>query len=425
MTGAIDPSAPFVAGRMASGWTGGRRMGRWIEEFPGNLAWSNATLVCKGMAPWGCVSLAEIDRVCERLRAREGEARAWWEEWGAMAAAVEARADALEAAGHRRSAGNLYLRAGMYWFTAERFVEPGDHKRELGRRSIEMQGRGLVRRYCGIERVEVDCDAGRLPAWFLPASGVTGPAPAVVVFNGMDNCKEMSVLFAGLEFSARGWHTLAIDGPGQGESLRLRGLAARHDYEVPGAAAWEYLARRPDVDARRIAVMGYSFGGYYAARIAAFEPRYVAGVAFAALHWDLHGWQFQIRQRQLADPRSTAQSTFHFQWVMGEATPEAAIEKARAFSLEGVASRITMPFLVLHGESDRVVPVAAAHRLFAELGCRDKALRLFGPEEGGDQHAQVDDRPLGVDAIADWLAHVLDAPDGGESRAAARAEGRR
>jgi alpha-beta hydrolase superfamily lysophospholipase len=382
-------------------------MGRWIEEFPGNLAWSNATLVCKGMAPYGCVSLAEIDRVCDRLRAREGEVQAWWEEWGAMAAAVEARADALERAGHRRSAGNLYLRAGMYWFTAERFVEPGEHKRELGRRSIEMQARGLQRRYPGIERVEVACEGVDLPAWFLPAQRATGPAPVVVVFNGMDNCKEMSVLFAGLEFSARGWHTLAIDGPGQGESLRLRGLSARHDYEVPGSAAYDFLAARADVDPGRVAVMGYSFGGYYAARIAAFEPRYVAGVAFAALHWDLHAWQLEIRRRQLADPQSTAQSTFHFQWVMGEGTPEAAIEKARAFSLEGIAPRIRMPFLVLHGEADRVVPVAAAHRLHAELGSTDKALRLFGPEEGGAQHAQVDDRPLGVDAIADWLEHVL------------------
>jgi len=31
--------------------------------------------------------------------------------------------------------------------------------------------------------------------------------------------------------------------------------------------------------------MGYSFGGYYAARIAALEKRYAAGVAFSALHW--------------------------------------------------------------------------------------------------------------------------------------------
>ena len=44
----------------------------WVEEFPGNFVWSNATLVTKGMAPYGAVALGEIDEVCERLRARHG-----------------------------------------------------------------------------------------------------------------------------------------------------------------------------------------------------------------------------------------------------------------------------------------------------------------------------------------------------------------
>ena len=44
----------------------------WTEHFPGNLMWSNATLVCKGMAPYGAVSLGEIELVCARLRERVG-----------------------------------------------------------------------------------------------------------------------------------------------------------------------------------------------------------------------------------------------------------------------------------------------------------------------------------------------------------------
>ena len=45
----------------------------WIDEFPGNFVWSNATLVTKGMAPYGAVALAEIDEVCARLRSRQCE----------------------------------------------------------------------------------------------------------------------------------------------------------------------------------------------------------------------------------------------------------------------------------------------------------------------------------------------------------------
>ncbi len=383
--------------------------GPWIEHFPGNTVWSNACLVTKGMAPYGAVALGEIDQVCEKLRRRQGEPDAWREEWCAMGARLEKTADAAEAAGHRLTAGDYYLRAGMYYFTGERFVAPGDQKRAIGRKAIELQTKGIERRHSNVTRVEVPFEGATLPALFMKAPGATGRVPTVVVFDGMDNCKEMSVLFAGLEFARRGWHTLAIDGPGQGESLRLRDLYARHDYELPGAAAYDWVAARPDVDSRRVAVMGYSFGGYYAARIAAFEKRYCAGVAMSALHWDLAGWQAEIKRKQEAEPSSTAQSAFHFRWIMGCLEDgAAAIEKAKQFSLAGVADKIACPFLVVHAGDDRVVPVANAPKLYEAIGSQRKQLKIFSAEEGGSYHAQADNRQVGIDYIADWLTPLLD-----------------
>lgn len=378
----------------------------WISEFPGNFVWSNAALVTKGMAPYGAVALGEMDEVCDRLRAREKEPeawRAWRDEWCAMGERLEAVARAADEAGRQMTAGNYYLRAGMYYFTGERFVPPGDEKHALGRKAIACQQAGILRRHPNVEIVEVPYEGTSLPALFMRAPGVSGRAPTVVVFNGMDNCKEMSVLFAGLEFAARGMHTLAIDGPGQGESLRLRGMSARHDYEVPGAAAYDWVAARDDVDPQRVVVMGYSFGGYYAARIAACEPRYAAGVAFAALHWDLAAWQREIKRRHDTDPTTTAQSTFHFPWVMGCPDMSAAIEKATRFSLAGVAERIACPFLIVHAEDDRVVPVASAHRLYEAVGSSRKHLKILTAGDGGTYHAQADNRQVGVDYIADWI----------------------
>jgi alpha-beta hydrolase superfamily lysophospholipase len=379
----------------------------WISEFPGNFVWSNAALVTKGMAPYGAVALGEMDEVCDRLRARQHEPDAWnaWrDEWRSLGQRLEAVATAAAADGRQMTAGNYYLRAGMYYFTGERFIPPGDEKRALGAKALACQHAGLRRRYPGIEFVEVPYEGTSLPALFMRAPGVSGRAPTVVMFDGMDNCKEMSVLFAGLEFAARGMHTLAIDGPGQGESLRLRGLSARHDYEVPGAAAYDYVAARHDVDPGRVVVMGYSFGGYYAARITACEPRYAAGVAFAALHWDLAAWQREIKRRHDTDPTTTAQSTFHFPWVMGCPDMTAAIEKAKLFSLADVAERIACPFLIIHAEDDRVVPVAAAHRLYDAVGSPRKHLKIFTAADGGTYHAQADNRQVGVDYIADWIA---------------------
>jgi len=382
--------------------------GSWIETFPGNIVWSNACLITKGMAHYGAVALGEIDQACQRLAGRQAEPDAWREEWCALGARIEAAADRAEAAGDRMTAADYYLRAGMYWFTGERFEPPGQRKREIGRKALELQHKGLARRHPNIERVEVPYEGVALPALFMQSSAAGGRAPTVVVFNGMDNCKEMSVLFAGLEFARRGWHTLAIDGPGQGESLRLRGLYARHDYEVAGAAAYDYVAARPEVDRDRVVVMGYSFGGYYAVRIAAREPRYCAGVAMSAPHWDLAGWQRDIKRRQDADPKGTPQSAFHFRWIMGCLDDaDAAIRKAEQFSPGAVAAEVSMPFLVVHAANDTVAPVANAHRLFEALGSKRKHLKIFTAEEGGSYHAQMDNRQVGVDYIADWIRASL------------------
>src|SRR5215204_1739710 len=92
----------------------------WIDSFPENFQWSNATLVTKGMAPYGAVALAEIDEVVQRMHARASEPQAWWEEWGRMAERIERMADTAAAEGRDATAGNCYVRAAMYYYTGER-----------------------------------------------------------------------------------------------------------------------------------------------------------------------------------------------------------------------------------------------------------------------------------------------------------------
>jgi dipeptidyl aminopeptidase/acylaminoacyl peptidase len=381
--------------------------GPWIDHFGDNFLWSNATLIVKGMAPYGVVALEEIDRVGERLRARQHEPHAWQEEWGGMGALLERRAEEALAQGRKKTAGDLYLRAGNYLYTAERFILPGAEKRRAGEQAYRCYHAGIRLRYPQIEFVEVPYAGVSLPALFLRGEGGDGPAPTIVVVNGMDNAKEMSIFFAGLEFARRGFNTLAIDGPGQGETLRIRGIHSRYDYEVPGSAAYDYVTRRSEVDPKRVAIMGYSFGGYYSSRIVAFEKRYAACVALSAPHWDLAGWQTRIRQKTQSDPKAIAQSNFQFQWVVNAADADEAIEIARRFSLNDAARDIVCPFLVTHGGNDRVVPVENAPKLYEAVGSKRKAIKIFSTEEGGAEHAHVDNRQVGIDFAADWLAENL------------------
>jgi dipeptidyl aminopeptidase/acylaminoacyl peptidase len=257
----------------------------------------------------------------------------------------------------------------------------------------------MARLHPEIERVEVPYEDTSLPAWFVKGRGL-GQRPTVVLFDGMDNAKEMSVIFAGLDFAKRGINTLAIDGPGQSEPLRLRNIPTRHDYEAAGRPAYDYVASRPEVDPKRVAVMGYSFGGYHGPRICAFDKRYAACVCFGAMHWNIYDF---VKGHAPTDPRATSGSTFQWRWVSGAPDVETALEWSKKFTLEGVADKVACPVLILHGENDRVVPLAEARKLYERIGSKNKTLRIFTEAEGGAEHCQVDNRQLGVDFIGDWL----------------------
>jgi dipeptidyl aminopeptidase/acylaminoacyl peptidase len=153
--------------------------------------------------------------------------------------------------------------------------------------------------------------------------------------------------------------------------------------------------------------MGYSFGGYYAPRVAFFEKRYAACICLGALHWNLHAWQSQIKAQLKSDPKKSAQSNFQFQWILGLTDSDEALEKAKLFSLDGIAQSLTCPILITHGENDRVVPVAAAHKLFEMVASKNKTLKIFTFAETGAEHCQVDNRQYGIDFIADWVSENI------------------
>lgn len=380
-------------------------MSHWFEYFPSNHMWSQGMMFGLEMSAWGAASLGEIDQIGQKLRGHEGDNERWWSEWTAMAKRIEGFGDAEEAKGHRLTAGAYYLRAAIYYFCGERFVPPSERKWETYRSCLRCFSKGVERRYPQIERVEVPYEGTTLPAWLLKA-GTGGPAPAVVMFDGLDNAKEMSVLFGGVEIAARGIHVLAIDGPGQGEALRLQGIPSRYDYEVPAGAAYDWMASRPDVDPKRIAVMGFSMGGYYAPRAAAMDSRFAACVAWGG-HFDYHeSW---VRRRKIMESGGTKLSAPGFQlpWVLGMPDIEACMKKLENYRLTGVAEKMRCPFFCLHGENDTIVQLDFAQRLYDAVGSENKTLRVLSAFEGGSEHCQEDNRQVGANIIADWLADNL------------------
>ena len=130
-------------------------------------------------------------RCCEKLRARQGEAdrgKAWFEEWRALGDLIEKRGDEALSKGRKVTAGDYYLRAGIYHYNAERFIAPSPEKKAQCAHAYKVWHQGIRLRYPQIEFIEVPYEGTTLPALFMPGQG-NGPKPTVVVLNGMDNAR--------------------------------------------------------------------------------------------------------------------------------------------------------------------------------------------------------------------------------------------
>jgi dienelactone hydrolase len=385
-----------------------------FEYFPNHYSWNMGMLMAAQLGG----ELSEIDEACRPLRelAQNPGAKddpkaqtAWIEQWSALARKIENFASRDEAAGHSLSAGKKFLRACVYWFTAERMASHrSPQKLAMYKAMVDCFARGVRLRGEPIESVTIPYEGTTLPALLHRASGA-GRKPAMIHFDGFDVTKEWMYLCGiSREFAARGVSTLMLDHPGIGAALRLQGLAMNPDSERWASAALDWLEHRDDVDTRRVGVVAMSLGGYYAPRAAAFEKRLAACVAWGA-RWENAGSHGRI----LRDPnaaRSVTNWVEHALWYYGARTTDEAYTKITQMTLEGIADRITCPLLVVHGENDRQVPIEQAERTVRSAVNSPRAeLRIFTQTEGGAEHVGGDLFSPTIDYIADWVAEVLQA----------------
>lgn len=65
-------------------------------------------------------------------------------------------------------------------------------------------------------------------------------------------------------------------------------------------------------------------------------------------------------------------------WVWSHEDLDEFIEFADGVHLDGVAKKITVPFLICHGENDRQIPVEYAHRFYEQaVNSPERELRVF------------------------------------------------
>ncbi|MBI3371038.1 MAG: alpha/beta hydrolase [Betaproteobacteria bacterium] len=343
-------------------------------------------------------AVSEVFQAASRMT--PGDDESWHVEWLRVAERNDSRGDAEEKAAHIRTAMNCWLRAADYYRSAEFWLLPEDPRRLATFDKCERAGRKWMKYLDPAgEPVDIAYENGvSMPAYFIKPKGEQR-FPVLISFGGLDSFKDELWFMTGRGAVQRGIAVLMVDGPGQGGTLRRHRIATRFDYEVPVGKCIDWLLKRHDVDASRIAVSGSSLGGYYAARAGSKEHRLAACISHGAI------WDVEQRFRDRGEGHALAN---HMKWVFGAKTMAEAIAKATPFKLEGVLGEMRCPYLVIHGGHD-VLGVENSKTVYEYAKSKgvNVTLRLTSEEETGAEHCQHDNPTLGQELMIDWLADVF------------------
>jgi esterase FrsA len=345
----------------------------------------------------------DVEEVIARLTSLEPDT--WGREWGKVGAKYEMLAAEQEKKGLSKEAGDSYYLAYEY-FRIGRYPVPSSAEKMTCYQ-------GVLRNFLRagkfldppVERVEIPFEGKRVVGYLQVPRGVGRPS-IVMHWGGVDGWKEDSRVQSEA-LHRLGLATFTIDMPGAGENPLL-GQDPRAERTF--SAAMDFLETRRDIDGKRIAVMGRSFGGYWAAKLAYVEAKRLKGAVNwgAGIHYTFQPeWlrpalterasQYLMGPASLLDSRS---------YVFRVKTLEEVLEITPPLSLmtQGLLDRPSAPLLFINGKHDDQHPVEDIY-LAMEHG-NPKEARIFA--DGGHMGrvpGQRNDEALAV--AARWLKRKL------------------
>jgi dipeptidyl aminopeptidase/acylaminoacyl peptidase len=153
-------------------------------------------------------------------------------------------------------------------------------------------------------------------------------------------------------------------------------------------SATDYAIAQGWADPNRLAIFGWSAGGFMTSWTVTQTGRYKAAIEGAGItDWGAFLWTSDI-----------AQSDYDARWT--DEDPEAF----RKFSAVAYANKVTTPLLILHGEADQRVPTFQGTEYFQILAARGKTVRLV-TYPGSPHFPLLWEQRLNVmQELTDWLA---------------------
>jgi len=344
-------------------------------------------------------------------------------------AGEESRTLAEQAAAkkHNVSAREAYLWAAAYFSAAMRFLDGTDHPERMlpcWKDYAACWSAAAALFDPPAERIEIPYEKTGLTGWFLRPDSSRRRRPLVILNTGADGLEKSMYVLGGAGALARGYNCLIFNGPGQGDSLWERKLYFRPDWENVITPVVDAMLRRRDVDAKRIALIGVSQGGYWVPRALAFEHRIAAGVADPGVFDVSDPWlrdvpafvrkvldggnkdQFDrmVQMGVSANPRTRGMLRFRMR-PYGIPSFFDIFRAVQQYNMKEAAAQIRCPMLITNPDGEQFFP-GQAQKLYDALQC-PKTIVRFTREQGADQHCEVAAPGYRDYSIYNWLDETL------------------
>ncbi|KAI1407240.1 alpha/beta-hydrolase [Hypoxylon sp. FL1857] len=265
--------------------------------------------------------------------------------------------------------------------------------------------------------------------WKSPKADCNTPVPTVLLGNGYDAPQEDSYHALGQEILDRGWNFVTYEGPGQPTVRREQGLGFIPNWWDVVTPVVDYLETRPEVDKKRIALGGMSFGGILAPLAASREHRVAAVLAIdglqnlqrVALQQLPAALQkiYQSNNQTAFDSymnmvRASPQAPTLIKWFVGQGlwafntqSPYDWFKRMGQINLDGdVLKNVTVPVFIGKGQDDDIA--GGQEQIVANLLGSKADLHEFTTALGAGQHCQLGAEPQLAQAAFDWLGEVFE-----------------
>ncbi|MGB7539688.1 MAG: alpha/beta fold hydrolase [Anaerolineales bacterium] len=322
--------------------------------------------------------------------------------------------------GHRRSAGENYLKAFAAYRAAAQMVLSRDpsFRSMISAFQSDFQC-AMAALDIPISTVQIPYAGKYLTGYFLNSLSREVRGRTMIGIGGGDTYPEDLYFFYGAAARTRGYNILMTDLPGQG-STPFDGLFFDVEFEKPVRAVVDFALARGDVDPDRLAIAGVSGGGYMVLRAAACELRIRAVIANSPILDMGRVLDAEIPPALIQAPKGVADLMIRltgrfntageanlqkYLWQAGLTDLSAAMELGRKAIVD--PARIACPILCLSGEGESAELQRQTRECYDRVRSVRKDIRIFTAAEGADAHCQVNNLPLWNQVLYDWLDDVL------------------